>query len=280
MSNLTELTTNLKTALDLNNFIACEELLPSIKLELIKHGLLVPDLHKAKDNISYANDLIISRSIIETGALASVNLGKFEAFENYFSQLRPFYFSTDITALNTSTYKNKLISLYLLYLLSKRDITRFHEEIEYLSKRITNMEDDEYLSYPIKVEKWLMEGNYQKARNLLLLSENNGSSSESGFGNLKEYVLFTDILLEAIREEIAHNTEMAYDKLSLSATKTLLFFENEKEVEQFALDLNWKISKGMIYFKEDNKEFKNDEHDDKMVINNVLDYAINLETIV
>ncbi|KAK5961313.1 proteasome regulatory particle lid subunit RPN12 PWA37_001166 [Arxiozyma heterogenica] len=289
---LPDLVKSLSVAFNNKEYENCEKLLGPIKVELIKHKLLIPNL-QGSTNLTqdYINDLNITKQILEIGALTSIYLSKFEIYQNYFAQLRQFYFN-DIQALNNSNNKSKLISLYLLILLSQGDVTRFHSELEYLDKRIKNLEDDELLSYPIKVDRWLMEGSYQKAWDLL----------EAGSA-VPELDVFSKTLMDAIREEIAVNTELAYTSLPLINVKTLLFFSTEKQAEHFALEKGWTINNSIVYFpnkeqldgidNEDNEEEEEEEEaitenltkvDNKLIqlnlIKKTMNYAINLETIV
>lgn len=285
---LPDLVKSLSVAFSNKEYENCEKLLGPIKVELIKHKLLIPNF-QASTNVSqdYINDLNITKQILEIGALTSIYLSKFEIYQNYFAQLRQFYFS-DVEALNNSSNKSKLISLYLLTLLSQGDVTRFHSELEYLDKRIKNLEDDELLSYPIKVDRWLMEGSYQKAWDLL----------EAGSA-VPELDVFSKTLMDAIRDEIAVNTELAYASLPLINVKTLLFFSTEKQAESFALEKGWTINNSIVYFpnKEQSDGVDNDEEEkgvestENMIkmdnksaqlnlIKKTMDYAINLETIV
>lgn len=285
---LPDLVKSLSVAFSSKEYENCEKLLGPIKVELIKHKLLIPNF-QASTNVSqdYINDLNITKQILEIGALTSIYLSKFEIYQNYFAQLRQFYFS-DVEALNNSSNKSKLISLYLLTLLSQGDVTRFHSELEYLDKRIKNLEDDELLSYPIKVDRWLMEGSYQKAWDLL----------EAGSA-VPELDVFSKTLMDAIRDEIAVNTELAYASLPLINVKTLLFFSTEKQAESFALEKGWTINNSIVYFpnKEQSDGVDNDEEEkgvestENMIkmdnksaqlnlIKKTMDYAINLETIV
>lgn len=285
---LPDLVKSLSVAFSSKEYENCEKLLGPIKVELIKHKLLIPNF-QASTNVSqdYINDLNITKQILEIGALTSIYLSKFEIYQNYFAQLRQFYFS-DVEALNNSSNKSKLISLYLLILLSQGDVTRFHSELEYLDKRIKNLEDDELLSYPIKVDRWLMEGSYQKAWDLL----------EAGSA-VPELDVFSKTLMDAIRDEIAVNTELAYASLPLINVKTLLFFSTEKQAESFALEKGWTINNSIVYFpnKEQSDGVNNDEEEKEVettenmikmdnksaqlnLIKKTMDYAINLETIV
>lgn len=282
---LPDLVKSLSVAFNAKDYESCEKLLGPTKVELIKHSLLVPDLQKSNLSESYINDLNITKNILEIGALSSIYLSKFDIYQNYFTQLRQFYFN-DIKELNESNNKSKLISLYLLILLSQGDVTKFHSELEYLDKHIKDLENDELLSYPIKVDRWLMEGSYQKAWNLL----------EAGSA-VPELDVFSKTLMDAIRDEVALSTELAYENLPLINIKTLLFFNTEKNAEAFALERGWEITNSIVYFH--NKERLNneavqedlEEQDENAnmtgnklaqfkLIKKTMDYAINIETIV
>ncbi|EJS43882.1 rpn12p [Saccharomyces arboricola H-6] len=275
MPSLVELTKSLSIAFENGEYATCGKLLPPIKIELIKNNLLIPDLSIQND--VYLNDLTITKRILEVGALSNIHTFDFDSFENYFNQLKPYYFSSN-HKLSESDKKSKLISLYLLNLLAQNNTTKFHSELQFLDKHIKNLEDDSLLSYPIKLDRWLMEGSYQKAWDLL----------QSGSQNITEFDSFTDILKSAIRDEIAKNTELSYDFLPLSNIKALLFFNNEKETEKFALERNWSITNSKVYFKNQPKDVTGDDEDETMdeedqktnIIDKAMDYAISIENIV
>lgn len=282
MVALGDLVKTLNVAFESKDYESCEKIIPAIKLELIKNKIFIPDF--SSTNEQYVNDLNITKRILEIGALTNIFLSRYEAFENDFTQLRTFYFSKNEKLANSEN-KSKIICLYLLVLRSDGDVTRFHSELEYLDRHIPNLEDDELLSYPIKVDRWLMEGLYQRAWELL----------DAGL-NIPEFDVFNKTLMTAIRDEIAHSTEMAYQELPLSSIKTLLFLDNEKDVETVAEDRGWTVSNAIVSFNQEddddedddiNDGFENDGLDfnksarDRLkVIDNTLDYAINLETIV
>ncbi|KAL3229295.1 26S proteasome regulatory subunit RPN12 [Nakaseomyces bracarensis] len=262
--NLSELSAKLYQSYTSKDYEVCKKLLPAIKIELIKNGILIPDLNK--DSPEYIKDLTLTRKILELGALVSIHVLDFESFYSFFTQLRMFYFSSS-NVLNNSEERSKIVSLYLLTLLSDGDVTKFHSELEFFDKHIQNIEEDQLLSYPIKVDRWLMEGSYQKAWDLL----------EAG-SKVPEFDVFTKTLMKAVREEIARNTELAYDKLPLSSIKALLFFNNEKETESFAKERDWKISRGYIIFEEEATAETPVEALD--IVDKTLDYSINIESIV
>ncbi|GME80406.1 unnamed protein product [Ambrosiozyma monospora] len=158
--SLEELTTKLTAHFNLDDYETCSKLLGKIKIELVKSNLLIPTLHTRTN----PNDLIITRSILEIGALVSINLLKMKDFSNYITQLKPFY-EIGVNEIPESKNKNKLISLYLLLLLTQDDLASFHIELEKflnVGLSIDELEKDQYLSIPIKFEKWIIDGDFNK----------------------------------------------------------------------------------------------------------------------
>lgn len=104
------------------------------------------------------------------------------------------------------------------------------------------------------------------------------------------------ILTSQIRSEIASSSERAYPSLPISSTKSLLFLDSEGAVIEFARSRGWTLKDGRIYFpKEAEAADAGGEGDDddeaaagaggkeemsKLVIENALGYARELETIV
>ncbi|QLQ80020.1 hypothetical protein HG537_0D00200 [Torulaspora globosa] len=264
MTSLLDMMKSLCVAFGSQDYVSCKKLLGPIKTELIKNNLLIPDLQSR--NEAYINDLAIANKFLEIGALVSIFTLDFDSFQSFFAQARVYYFCSN-PKLSESENKSKLISLYLLVLLSKGEITKFHSQLEYLSRNIGNLEEDELLSYPINVEKRLMEGSYRKAFELL-----------SSGSKIPEFGVFTETLIDAIREEIARNTEVAYDSLPLMSINALLFFSNEKESERFALERGWTVEHGSVYFKKEDSS--NVAVEENSIIEKTLKYAINLEAIV
>lgn len=283
MPTLEDLTKQLKASFDAKEYNKADELLSPIKILLIQNELLVPNFTKVK-NTHYVDDLVISRSILEIGALSSINLQDFDKFENYLQQLKVFYFNTvNNEQLSKSVNKSKLISLYLLLLLSKGDVVKFHTELEFLGNHLKNIENDLYLNYPIKIENWLLEGYYDKAWELI-----SSKNSEEKI-KLKEFNIFNDTLLLAIRYEISRSIEKTYKKLPFSNAKYLLFLNSEKEVETFAKEQNWEYSNGELFFNNDVKEDKfgfveDDEYsqlnNSEKLVKNTLNYAREIDSII
>ncbi|KAI5952515.1 rpn12 [Candida jiufengensis] len=276
--SLQKLTAEIYSLFEKEDYAKCQQLLPPIKLELIKHNLLVPldSNTQTKDQI---NDIKIAQRVLEIGALSSLLTNNYNGFENSFAQLRPFYSNGkihNINKLHLNTDSTKIISLYLLYLLSQGLISKFHIELEliYNSKQY-DVENDKYLNLPINLESNLMEGNYIKIWKLLKEEKNLPC---------KEFNHFIDTLINALRYEISKSIEKTYDSIPISNCKNLLYLPQETSDLQFEeilkdnLDTqNWELKNGNIIFTKPENETN---VDNETIIKNVLGYAEQVESIV
>ncbi|KAI0520863.1 SAC3/GANP/Nin1/mts3/eIF-3 p25 family-domain-containing protein [Xylaria bambusicola] len=225
-----------------------------------------------------SSHLALARDLYEAGALFSIRAKNAEAFTRYVSQLQPFYELADDSESGGSSggeNRNKVTGLYLLLLLTQGRYAEFHSELEALGTRARGNEEierDRYLGYPIKLERWLMEGSYDRV----------WKATKSREVPSEEYGVFSEILTSQIRSEIASSSERAYPSLPLSSTKSLLFLESEGAVVEFARHRGWIIRDGQIYFPaaEGAEDGADDKEISQMVIENTLGYARELETIV
>lgn len=134
------------------------KLLSQAKIALLKLKALTPQ----KDTPSTV--LAQAREVYEIGALASIRAEEADPFQRFYHQLTPFYELPKERLSGERSEKNKITGLYLLLLLTTGNYAGFHTELEGLELRGTVggglVEDDKYLGYPIKLERWLMEGSY------------------------------------------------------------------------------------------------------------------------
>ncbi|KAI1809311.1 SAC3/GANP/Nin1/mts3/eIF-3 p25 family-domain-containing protein [Poronia punctata] len=248
------------------------KLLSKAKISLLQLKAVTPSSSTPASHVSLA------REVYEAGALFSIRAKNPEAFTRYVSQLQPFYELADETGTantNNNENRNKVTGLYLLLLLTQGRYAEFHSELEALSTRAPGgegIEHDRYLGYPIKLERWLMEGSYDRV----------WKAMKSREVPSPEYGVFSEILTSQIRSEIASSSERAYPSLPLSSTKSLLFLDSEGAVIEFARQRGWVIRDGHIYFPaSEGAEDGSDTNDiSQMVIENALGYARELETIV
>ncbi|CAI5758119.1 unnamed protein product [Candida verbasci] len=277
--SLQKLTAELYNLFQSGDYLQCQQILAPIKIELIAHDLLVPTLQNTTTTDSI-NDLKISQRILEIGVLSSLLNNDYQSFENYFGQLRPFLTNSKINpSKNLNTEITKIISLYLIYLLSKGSISKFHIELEYIYNSSNfDVSNDKYLKFPIMLESNLMEGNYIKIWNLLKNDANLPCP---------EFKHFITTLTNALRFEIAKSIEKTYTKIPISNCKNLLYLEQEISDRQFKEILNenlqtdnWIINDGFIYFNKFENNYGNLNVANGDIIENVLGYAEQIESII
>ncbi|KAM0805497.1 SAC3/GANP/Nin1/mts3/eIF-3 p25 family-domain-containing protein [Usnea florida] len=224
--------------------------------------------------------LTLARSTLETGALVSIRLQDPDAFTRYVQQLAPFY------ELAPAAYRppgdgqrSKVTGLYLLLLLTRGDYAGFHTvleglEVEKGGRGGAGLEEDVYIGYPVKLERWLMEGSYDRVW---------GATKREGVPG-EEFGVFSEVLVGTIRSEIASCSEKAYPSLPIANAKNLLFLESEGSVVEFAEGRGWVVKDGRIYFPLQQGEGVRNEKEilvaGGQVIENTIGYARELETIV
>ncbi|KAK3305566.1 26S proteasome regulatory subunit rpn12 [Chaetomium strumarium] len=272
---LTKLVSHLKSSSSTLSYDDTTGLLSRAKLLLLQLKALTPATTTDPALLSLARD------VYEQGALASIRAKNPDAFTRYVSQLRPFYELTGPAGQKINIAggeRNKVTGLYLLLLLTQGLYGEFHSELEALATReggdsgMAEVEGDRYLGYPIRLERWLMEGSYDRV----------WKAMKKGEVPCEEFGVFSEILTSQIRSEIASSSERAYPSLPLSSTKSLLFLDSEGAVVEFARSRGWTIKDGQIYFPsaQETGEEEAEKPMSQMVIENTLGYARQLETIV
>lgn len=136
------------------------------------------------------------------------------------------------------------------------------------------LEEDKFIGYPVKLERWLMEGSYDRVW---------GATKREGVPG-EEFGVFSEVLVGTIRSEIASCSEKAYPSLPIANAKNLLFLESEGSVVEFAQGRGWVVRDGRIYFPLQQGEGMRNEKEilvaSGQVIENTIGYARELETIV
>lgn len=157
------------------------------KLALLHHNALLPSPAVPPKT------LVTARSILETGALLSIRARDPESFVRYYNQLQPFYdyaasSGTSVHHYPASKDRSKITGLYLLLLLSQGDYAGFHTVLEGLvvvEGRDAEVEEDEFIRYPVELERCLMEGSYDQ---VWRKTKGKGVPGE-------EFALFSDVWL-------------------------------------------------------------------------------------
>jgi len=209
-------------------------------------------------------DLVIARDVLEIGAQWSVEKKDIPSFERYMSQLKCYYFDYR-GILPESPYVYQLLGLNLMCLLAQNRLAEFHTELELLPAK--ELHENVYIRCPVSLEQYLMEGNYNK----VFLTKGNVPA--------ESYHFFINILLDTLRDEVAMCIEKSYSKISAKEACRMLFFENEKQLSNYASKKNWKMdSTKQFNFTSDSSKLK--EIPSLKLIEQCLGYAKELERIV
>ena len=153
------------------NYAEANALLSKAKLSLLRLNALTPSPSAPRDFLPLA------RETYEHGALFAIRARNPDAFTRYVQQLQPFYELPASTLVPDLPERNKVTGLSLLLLLTQGRYGEFHSELEGLANREggggsgSDVEGDRYLGYPIRLERWLMEGSYDRVWKAMKSSE-------------------------------------------------------------------------------------------------------------
>jgi len=236
----------------------CNKLISQMKIALLQ-------LNFFPNESATKAELIIARDFLEICCQLSIETEDVEAFEKYFVQLKTYYFDFR-NELPESAYMHELVGCHLLCLLSQNKLAQFHSELEMIS--IGDLLNNIYIRHPVSIEQYLMEGSYNK----IFLSKANLPSERCKF--------FIEVLSNTIRDEIAECMEKSYQCISLQEAASILFFEDKAQVKQYAQQRQWQLepSSGMVTFRSEEAEKKS--IDSTKMINDFVNYAVQLETII
>lgn len=139
-----------------SDYRASSALLSRAKLLLLKLNALTP-LPTTPPAL-----LLASRALFETAALTAIRAKDPDAFTRYVHLLSPFYNLPTTVLSPADSQRAKITGLFLLLLLVKGDYAGFHTELEALEIQGADVEGDAFLGYPVRLERWLMEGSYDQ----------------------------------------------------------------------------------------------------------------------
>ncbi|XP_066282526.1 26S proteasome non-ATPase regulatory subunit 8-like isoform X2 [Branchiostoma lanceolatum] len=242
------------------NLQKCGDQLSKLKVCLLELSFL-----PTSDTKPSKQELLVARDILEIGAQWSIMTKDIPGFERYMAQLKCYYLDYK-SELPESAYKYQLLGLNLLCLLSQTRLAEFHTELELLpSKEIYN---NIYIKHPVSMEQYLMEGSYNK----VFLAKGNVPA--------ESYSFFIDILLNTIRDEIAACAEKAYDRISSTEAARILFFENKKDVKEYAAKRGWTLRPDHFFEFNKEPEKKEETIPANELASQAIEYARELEMIV
>lgn len=268
--SLQTLSAEFLAAFEGRQYAEAAKLIPQLKLEYAKAGLLSPN--KSFD----ASDLLAARQLLEMAVMVSIHAGSSQAeVERLLFELKPFY--NKALGLPASDNETKMVGLYLLLCLTNDRISEFHIELEH----IDNPESDKFLSYPVRLERWLMEGAYDKTWKAV---------TDSSQYPAPEFLLLmksSNNYLEAtIRNEISLCVEAAYSSLPIASAMHLLYLKTDAELEEFVAERayrGWKLSQQCITFVPVTEAMESEQtaaRKEEDLIDKMLDYAANIEVII
>ncbi|KAF2203054.1 hypothetical protein GQ43DRAFT_390847 [Delitschia confertaspora ATCC 74209] len=269
-NELRDLLKQLHQTLQSHQYQQSASLLSRAKVALLNLNALIPSEESPRLHVQLA------RETLELGALISIRLRDPTAFTRYFQQLQPFYSLPEEVLPKEGSNASKITGLYLLLLLSDGDYAGFHTSLETLEVAAAQaggkgLEEDVFIQYPIRLERALMEGSYDRV----------WGETKSERVPSEEFGMFSEVLIGTIRKEIASCSEKAYPSVPISDAKSLLFLDSEGAVVKFAQECGWVVKDGRIYFPQQEETLDSDiMATSDQVIENTLGYARQLETIV
>lgn len=170
--NLSQILAQLKHSPSMS-YPEANALLSKAKLALLSLNALTPSSPSSSSRPS-ASLLALARDTYEQGALFAIRARNPEAFTRYVQQLQPFYELPSSALPPNLPERNRVTGLSLLLLLTQGRYAEFHSELESLANREGgggDVEGDRYLGYPIRLERWLMEGSYDRVWKAMKSSE-------------------------------------------------------------------------------------------------------------
>jgi 26S proteasome regulatory subunit N12 len=157
---LTDLLKQLHQTLQSHKYQQSTSLLSRAKVALLHLNALIPSESTPRKHLALA------RETLELGALISIRLTDPVSFTRYFQQLQPFYSLPESVLPKEGGNSSKITGLYLLLLLSDGDYAGFHTLLETLEVQAAQtgkgLEEDAFVQYPIRLERALMEGSYDR----------------------------------------------------------------------------------------------------------------------
>lgn len=240
----------------------CGELLAKLKVTLTQ----LPFLPTSNTAVT-KKELLLARDILEMGAQWSIATRDITSFERYMAQLKCYYldYQNADSDLPVSPSKFQLLGLNLLCLLSQNRVAEFHTELELLPAK--EIQSNVYISHPVSLEQFLMEGSYNK----VFLSKGNVPAAS--------YSFFMDSLLDTVRDEIAGCIEKAYERISLPEVTRMLFLDSPALAQAYAAKRGW-VAKNNVYKFGAEVKHTEDVFSTEDLAAQAIGYARELEMIV
>jgi len=239
----------------------CQKKFTQLKILLIKFKLIPP--FPADQLTTIKKQLTLARETYELGAFLSIEKKDESSFERYVAHLKTYYNDyKDLLA--ESEWKWPILGLHLMALLAQNNISEFHTELELVP--FANQRNTNYISFPVELERWLMEGSYNKVLNAAPKVP------------LPLFKFFMDKLTVTVRKKMASCIEQAYEKFPINQAIELLRFQGkDNEFREFCKERNWEVKEEISFNQGKQKSLDIPAH---TTIRQSLLYATELERIV
>jgi 26S proteasome regulatory subunit N12 len=136
--------------------------------------------------------ITLAGEILEIGAFTSLRSHDIPSFDRYFSQLLGTFYTDYRSRLSPSAAEFPLRGLHLVRLLTQNRIADFHATLESLPLPKEEIAKNPYISHPVNLDRWMLEGSYSKVWN---------AREEAP---TQEYKFFVDSLMGTIRYTISY----------------------------------------------------------------------------
>jgi len=250
------------------NIARLEELSEKLKVEFLSASFL-----PAPGKEPNMEMLVMQRDTLQICALTGILKRDKQAFQNAMTQLKEYF--RDVGKFMEasklfSPLKHQMLGLNLMCMLAENKLPEFHMELERIQPIVEF--DNVYISTPVQLEQYLMEGTYNK----IFLSKSNVPSPY--------YTYFIEILLDTVRDEIANCISKGYDRLDSSEAARMLLFDGKtanQDAVAYAKKKNWKVDKdGFVFNPSKGRKVDDNTVDSDRLVQNHIFYAKQLEMIV
>ncbi|CAD6192584.1 unnamed protein product [Caenorhabditis auriculariae] len=208
--------------------------------------------------------LVVSKDLHEISALLAVIKNNMDVFDDAITQVMTFY----EMAPNHAEHKYLMIGLHLMYLLANNRLSDFHMLLEQVphKEQVSNA----YISTPVRLEQSLMEGAYNK----VVLTEKNIPCPY--------YSIFIRTMVDTVRRDIATSIEKSFKVLTARDAATMLLFDSEAQLQDFAKQRNWKLQGSSFLFEAEVPMVQDNLQplDTTRIATHTIFYAKQLEQIV
>jgi len=180
------------------------------------------DLHSSGALASDAKEHLLARDTLERACFLSIRRRDLTGFERHVAQLK-MYYNDGQYDLPASEQKHPILGLYLLHLLASDRIGEFHTELELIP---VDDYQNTYITQPIQLERFLMEGNYAKVL-----------ESQKTLPQMY-YSFFMERLVDTVRQKVGSSLELSYEHLPAAEAAKMLMLADVPALQEFAMREN------------------------------------------